>query len=109
MAAVIDQLVVGREHQVGQPVVAHELPDILDRVEFGRAWRKGHDGDVAGHLELCGSVPSGLIHDENRMGVGRNGLGYLGKVQAHGSGVAVGQDQACALAVARTDCAEDVG
>jgi hypothetical protein len=30
-------------------------------------------------------------------------------VQAHCGGVAVGQDQACTLALVRTDCAEDVG
>jgi len=104
-----DDVVVGREDAVGQPVIAHELPDVFHRVELGRARRQGDDGDIAGHLELCGGVPSGLIHDENRMGIGRDGLGYLGKVQAHGSGVAVGQHEACALALTRTDCPEDVG
>jgi hypothetical protein len=54
-------------------------------------------------------VPSGLIHNKHRMGVGCDGQGYLGQVQAHGGGVAVGQDEGCALALARTDSAEDVG
>ena len=30
-AAVIDQVLVGREHAIGQPVVAHELPHVFDR------------------------------------------------------------------------------
>jgi hypothetical protein len=33
-AAVIDDIVMGFEDAVGEPVVAHELPDILDRVQF---------------------------------------------------------------------------
>jgi hypothetical protein len=104
-----DDIVVGREYAVGQPIVAHELPDVFHWVEFRRARRQRDDGDVVGHLELVGSVPSCLIHDENSVGVGGDGLGYFGKVQAHGGGVAVGQDQACTLALAWTDCAEDVG
>jgi hypothetical protein len=31
---------------VRQPVIAHELPDILHRVELGRAGREEDDGDV---------------------------------------------------------------
>ena len=34
MAAVIEDGAVGGEHPVGQPVVAQDLPDILDRVEI---------------------------------------------------------------------------
>lgn len=33
-AAVVDDVVVGLEDAVRQPVVAHELPDGLDRVEI---------------------------------------------------------------------------
>ena len=32
LAAVIDEIVVGFEDTIGEPVVAHELPDVLDRV-----------------------------------------------------------------------------
>src|SRR6266496_2937898 len=34
VAAVIDDVVVGLEHAVGEPVVADELPDVFDRVEI---------------------------------------------------------------------------
>ena len=41
MAAMVDDIVVGLEDPVGQPVVAHELPDVLDRVQFRTFWRQG--------------------------------------------------------------------
>jgi hypothetical protein len=34
ITAMIDDLVVGFEDAVGEPIVPHELPDILDGVEF---------------------------------------------------------------------------
>jgi hypothetical protein len=34
MAAVIDDVGIGGEHPVGEPIVPHELPDVLDRVEL---------------------------------------------------------------------------
>jgi hypothetical protein len=46
LAAMIDEIVVGFEDAVGKPVVAHELPDILDRIELGAFWRQRNDGDV---------------------------------------------------------------
>ena len=35
MAAVIDDIIWLEEDPVGQPVVAHVLPDILDRIQLG--------------------------------------------------------------------------
>jgi hypothetical protein len=40
LAAMIDEIVVGFEDAAGKPVVAHELPDILDRIELGAFWRQ---------------------------------------------------------------------
>ena len=34
-AAMVEDVVVGFENAVRQPVVAHELPDVFDRVELG--------------------------------------------------------------------------
>ena len=48
IAAVIEDILVAGEDPVGEPVLAHELPDVLDRVQlrsFGREW---YDGDVGG-------------------------------------------------------------
>ena len=47
----IDEIVVGFEDTVGEPVVAHELPDVLDRVELGAFRRQGDNGDVGWHDE----------------------------------------------------------
>ncbi len=69
----IDDVVVGTEDAVGQPVVAQELPDILDRIEFGRSGRQGEDGDIGGPVELAGGVPAGLVHDQDGVGAQRDG------------------------------------
>ena len=39
------------EDAVGEPVIAHELPDVLDRVEFGAFRRQGDNGDIGRHDE----------------------------------------------------------
>jgi len=39
-AAVVDDVIVGFEDAIGQPVVTHELPYILDRAQLGAAWRQ---------------------------------------------------------------------
>jgi hypothetical protein len=49
LAAVIDEIVVGFEDTVGEPVVAHELPDVLYLVEFGAFRWQGDNGDVGRH------------------------------------------------------------
>ena len=51
LAAVVDEIVVGFEDMVGEPVIAHELPDILDRIELGAFRRQGDDSDVGRHDE----------------------------------------------------------
>ncbi len=35
VAAMVDDVAVGFEDAVGEPVLAHELPDVFDRVQFG--------------------------------------------------------------------------
>jgi hypothetical protein len=50
---VIDDIIVGFEDAVREPVVAHVLPDIFDRIEF-RAFRRQRDnGDVGGNEQSC--------------------------------------------------------
>jgi len=56
LAAEVDDIVVGSEHPVGEPVVAHELPDILNRVEFRTFGRERDDADIAGNIQLV--IPS---------------------------------------------------
>jgi len=108
LAAMVDDGVVGGEDTARQPVFAHELPDVLDRIEFGAFGGQRNDADVAGHLELGARVPSGLIHHKDRVRAGRDGERYLGKMQRHGFCIAAGQDEAGGLAVFRADRAEDI-
>ena len=35
IAAMVDEIVVGFEDATGEPVVAHELPDVFHRVDLG--------------------------------------------------------------------------
>jgi hypothetical protein len=109
VAAVVDEIVIGFEDAVGEPVVAHELPDVLDRIELGAFRRQGENGDVGGNDQSRREVPSRLIDQEDGMGTGRDNLGDLREVQVHRLGVASGQDQRRALALLWADWAEDVG
>ena len=81
VTALVDDVVVGLEDTVREPVVAHELPDILDRVEFGTAWRQSGDGDVLRHDKLGRGMPACLIHEEQGVSARCHSLADLGKVQ----------------------------
>ena len=51
LAAVIDEIIVGFEDAVREPIIAQKLPDVFDRVEFRRFRRQGHDGYVGRYDE----------------------------------------------------------
>src|SRR3546814_20919606 len=60
LTAVVDDVVVGGEDPVGEPVIAHELPDVLDRVQLGTFGRQSDDADIRRHTELSGNVATGV-------------------------------------------------
>ena len=99
VAAVIDESVGVEKDTVGQPVVPHELPDVLLRVELGALWRQRHDGDVGRHHEFRREVPSGLVEQQGCMA----SWGDIGRDSREG------QDQPDRLALLGADGAEDVG
>ena len=109
MAAVIEDVVVGFEDTVGQPVITHELPDVFGRIELGRAWRQGKQRDVVGNGQLCGHVPAGLVQHDDGVCAGRNLGGDFVEMQLHGLGVAARQDEAGTDAALGADGAEDIG
>ena len=109
LAAVVDDVVVGGKDPLREPVVAHELPDILDRIEFRAFGRERNNADIAGHIQLVGHMPTGLIHQYDSVSAGGDGERYLGQMERHGLGIAEGQHQPRTLAVLRADCAEDIG
>src|SRR5256714_14416858 len=55
----VDEIVVLFEDPVRKPVVAHELPHVLNRVELGTFWWQRDDGDVGRYDEACRHVPAG--------------------------------------------------
>jgi hypothetical protein len=63
----VDEIVVGFEDAVREPVVAHELPDIFDRIELGAFWRQRNDGDVGRHDEAGRQVPASLINQATNL------------------------------------------
>ena len=108
LTAEVDDIVVGSEHPVGEPVVAHELPDILNRVEFRTFGRERYDADIVRHVQLVSHMPTGLIHQYNSVSARSDGERYFCQMERHGFGIAERQHQPRALAVLRADRAEDI-
>lgn len=88
ITAMIDNLVVGFEDAVGQPIIPHELPDVFDGIEFWAFGWQRDDADVLGYDERGGHMPPGLIHEQNGMGVRRHGSSDFSKMQVHCVGIA---------------------
>ncbi len=108
LAAMVDDVVVGGEDAVGEPVVAHELPNILNRVQLGAFGWQGDDADVAGYDELAGRMPSRLIHQHDRVSAGGDHERDLGQMQGHRFGIAKRKYQPRALAMFGADRAKDI-
>ena len=105
----VDGVGVGCEHAVREPVIAHELPDVLGGVELRAFGREHHERDVVWNHEAGREVPSGLVDDEYGVLAGSHFGGDFGEVQVHRLGVAGGQDERGSLAIAGADSPEDVG
>ncbi len=105
-AAMVDDVVVGMEDAVRQPVVAHELPDVLDGVQLRAPRWQRHECDVGRHDQFGRSMPSGLIEQQDGMCPWGDVEGDLLEVHAHCLAVAAGHDDAGGLPFGRTDCAE---
>ena len=73
LAAAVDDILVGGEHAVRQPVVAQDLLHGLDRVQLRGAGRQRQQRDVGGDDEIVGFVPAGVIQHQH--GVGATGDG----------------------------------
>lgn len=109
VAAVVDDVGMGGEDAVRQPVVPHELPDVFLRIEFRSLGRQRNDGDVCEHSQFRRHMPSGLVHQEHGVGARCHRLCDFGKMQVHRHRIAPGQDEARCLAFLRADGAEGVG
>ena len=105
-AAVKDDIVVGFEDPVRQPVVAHELPHIFDRVELRAPRWQRHQRDVGWHDQLRRSVPSGLIEQEDGVCARGDVEGDFLEMHVHGLTVAPGHDDTGGLAFSGADRTE---
>ena len=105
----IEDVVIRFEDPVGEPVVAHELPDIFHRVELRRFRRQRQEGDVVWDRKLLRDMPSRLIEKNERMRVGRDRKRDFFQMKRHGLAVAGGEDEPSAFSIGRTDGAEDIG
>lgn len=105
----VEDVGVGSEDSVGQPVFPHELPDVFGRVELGRFGRQGHEADVVGDLELGREVPTGLVEQQHRMRAGLDRLRDLCQMQGHGGGVTARQHKTGRCAARWADRAKDIG
>jgi len=108
-AAMVEDVAIGSEDAVGEPGLADELPDILDRVGFGALGRQRKERDVRRHDELVGQVPSGLVEEENGVSPWRHRRRDLGQMQGHRGDIATRQDKGGALAGLGADSAENAG
>jgi hypothetical protein len=105
----IEEAFVGLENEIREPVVAQELPDVLNGVELGTFWRQGNESDVLRYGELGRQMPTGLIEQQRSMPARRNLFCDFSKMQVHRLSVAGGQNKRRALAVAWADGAKDIG
>lgn len=109
LAAYGQDLLVGFEDPVREPVFAHELPDVLDRIELRGLGRQRQDRDVVRDLKLAAHMPAGPVHHQERMGSGGNLSRDFIEMQLHHGRVATGDDKTGADASLRTNRAEDPG
>ena len=105
----VDDVVVRCKDTVGEPVVAHELPDIFNRVKLGAFGWQRDNADVAGYLEFSSHMPTRLIHEYHGMGARRYCKRDFGEMERHGLGITKRQNQTCTLAKLGTNCPEDIG
>jgi hypothetical protein len=108
-AAMIGDVVVAFEDPVGEPVVAHVLPNVLDRIKLWGFGRQRDERHVFRHIQLRGDVPAGLIHEQDGVRSGSDGERDLSEMQLHGFGVAKEQDKADRRSARGADSAEDIG
>ena len=105
----VEDVWVGREDPVRQPVVAHELPDVFHWVQLGGFGRQEQERDVGRDHEPAGLMPAGLVEQDDSVSAGGDRLRDLGEVQAHALAGAAGQNKTGTGAFGRTDRPEDVG
>ena len=104
----VENVLVGFEDPVGQPVVAHELPEVLSGIELGAFGRQCQQRDVGGNSVPRRHVPASLIEEQHGVAAGCHFGKDFGKVQVDRLDVAGWQDKCGTLSIVRANGAEDV-
>ena len=99
----------GVAERLESQILAEVLPDVLDRVQLGRARWQQDDGEVLGDLERVGAVPPGAVHQDDAMGLGGDVAADLVEMHLHGGCVGEGEHESGTLGSHGTDCAKEVG
>jgi hypothetical protein len=103
VATVGDDIFVVFEDAVREPVVAHELPEVFDGIEFRAARGERQEGDVVGNGECTCCMPASLIEDQNAMGIRADCGGDDFQMLCHGMAIGPRHDQTSSLAVVWAD------
>ena len=91
----LNDIVIGLEDAIGQPVLTQELPNVLDGIEFRCSGWKPDQCDIARNVELSGRVPGSPVHDHGSMSLRRDHGADFIEVVLHGACVGIGHDQTC--------------
>src|SRR3974390_2657033 len=87
VAGSVNDVVVGVEDAVRQPVATHVLPNVLNRVELRGARGQEQQGQVLRNSQGGGGVQAGAVEQENGVGTFGDIAGDLVEVDLHGLGV----------------------
>ncbi len=111
MAAGIEDCLVIFEDTVCEVVLAQELPDVFDGIEFWRVWRQRQQRDVLGNVELSFGllVVTGSIHDDDGVSTGSHHATDLRQMLIHRFHIGARQDQPGGTGAFGTDRAEQIG
>ena len=64
----VDDIVIGFEHAIREPVGANVLPDVFDRVQVRALGWQGQQGEIVGDDEGVRAMPARAVEDEHGMG-----------------------------------------
>ena len=109
VAAVVDDVVVGFEDAVREPVVAHELPDVLDGVQFGAFRRQRQMVMLAGTTSAWTGASPPDRAGARRARRARRSAAISARCRFIASVLQAGRIKAAPLPSFRADRAEDVG
>jgi len=109
LAASLDDIVVGFEDEVRQPVVAEILPDVFHRIQFRRSGRQGKKRDIVRYAQLASGVPARPIEKENGVSAFGDDLADFDQMQLHGFGIGAGHHKSGGFGLLGTDGTEDIG